>query len=314
MISPVIIKPVVFRDVEICSVGKATLRNRWGRQIVSLPLDEVSTLKVRDVEAARQGPAQFLDPQLELQRTQKGAEGVLCTFSDGSDLLCDGVVFCDGPNSVGRKFLSRRTPDVAATSAVACWGFVRRDLLMTSSWEFRTALGKSVEQLPLPDGLVRVRFRFRTPYGARQTASELRELFSEFGPDIEALLEGVEPEQIQFHEERDAEAISFTPTPGTLAIGEAALGLPLLGSFDWSVRAARRQLERVVESLLVENWEPEAFEPVFREVLAPILKAERYLRATLHYDNVFLRPLRDIALRLTPESVLRDRVRGRLVF
>ncbi len=312
--SPIIIKPAVFRDVEICSITKATLRTRWGKQIVSLPLEGYSSLRIADLEAVRSGPAEMLDPQLDLLRTQKGAEGVTCSFSDGSDLLCDGVFYCDGPNSVGRKFLSKRVADTADRRAVACWSFIRRDLLNANAWEFRTALGKSVEQLPLPSGLVRVKLRFQTPYGARQTASDLRELFSEFGPDMEALLEGLEPEQIQFFEERDVEGLAFSPTPGTLALGEAALGLPLLGSFDWGVRATRRQLERIVESLLVENWEPEAFEPTFREVLSPILKAERYLRGTLHYDNVFLRPLRDIALRLTPESVLRDRVRSRLVF
>jgi hypothetical protein len=73
-------------------------------------------------------------------------------------------------------------------------------------------------------------------------------------------------------------------------------------------------MERVVESLLAERWEPEAFEPVFQETLRPLLRYERFLRGSLHYDNVFLRPLRDLALRLIPAGILVERVKGRLGF
>jgi hypothetical protein len=102
--------------------------------------------------------------------------------------------------------------------------------------------------------------------------------------------------------------------PGTLALGEAALGVPLLGTFDWGLRVARRQIERVVESVMAENWEPESWEPQCQDTLRPLLRSERFLRVSLHYDNPLLRPLRDLAIRLIPSGVLMERLKGRLGF
>ncbi len=314
VLTPIIIKPGLFREVETCPVTRAVLRDRWGRQILSFPLQEYFTLRTSEAQLVPGDKEESLDSQLSLIRTRNGEEGVICSLSDGSEIVCDGVLYCDGPSSQGRKMLVHSGAAPSDPSAVTCWSFVRRDLLRPNAWEFRTALGKSVEQLPLPDAMVRIKLRFRTTYGAHQTAAELRELFSEFGPDMEALLEGVEPEEISFVEERSPSQLAFSPTPGTLALGEAALGVPLLGTFDWSGRMVRRQMERVIESVLTENWDPTAFEPHCHDVSKPILKAERYFRGALHYDNVFLRPLRDLALRFTPESVLRDRVKSRLIF
>lgn len=314
VLSQVIFKPALFREVEKCPVPCALLRDRWGRQILSLPLEQYFTIRTADVHPTRNGKVEELGPQLSLVRTRTGDKGVECSFSDGSELVCDGVLYCDGPSSQGRKMLARSGSEATDSSPVTCWSFTRRDLLGPNAWEFRTAIGKSVEQLPLPNGKVRVKLRFRSSFGAHQTASELQELFSEFGPDMDALLEGVESDEITHWEERAPTQIAFSPTPGTLALGESAIGVPTLGTFNWAARVARRQLERVVESILVESWEPSAFEPHSREVLEPVLKAERYFRGALHYDNVFLRPLRDLVLRFTPESMLRDRVKSRLIF
>ncbi len=312
ILSSLIIKPGLFREVEACSLERAILRDRWGRQVLSIPLDQYYTLRTTDIQTNGHGKTEELDPSLSLVRTKATEEGVVCSFSDGSDLLADGVLYCDGASSQGRKMLARSNSTPADSRSVTSWSFERRDLLGPNAWEFRTALGKSVEQLPLPDGRVRVKLRFRSGYGARQSSEELRALFSEFGPDIDALLEGVALEEITVAEERSPTQIAFSPTPGTLALGEAALGLPLLGSFDWSPRMVRRQMERVVESVLTEHWDPTAFEPHSREVLQPILKAERYFRTALHYDNVLLRPFRDLLLRFTPESLLRERIKTRL--
>lgn len=313
ILSPVILKPALFREVKTCSIPRALVRDRWGRQILSLPLEQYSTVRTAEVHPSRSDKVKELDPQLSLLRTKLEESGVACSFSDGSELVCDGVIYCDGPASVGRKMLVPSRSEVSDPDTVTCWSFVRRDLLSPNGWEFRTALGKSVEQLPLPEGQVRVKLRFRSKFGARQTAAQLRDLFSEFGPDMEALLEGVEADEIVLSEERSPSQITFCPSPGAVALGEAAIGTPILGTFNWAARAARRQLERVVESILAENWEPSAYEPHAREVLEPILKSERYFRRALQYDNVLLRPLRDLLLRLTPESFVRERVRSRLV-
>lgn len=156
--------------------------------------------------------------------------------------------------------------------------------------------------------------RFRAPNATSLAPSELSELFSEFGPDVEALLEGVGAGDIACWDEENPAKVAFSPLPGTFAVGQAALGSPVLESFDWALRLARSQMERVIESLLVENWEPEAWEPLCQEALRPLLASERYLRAALHYDNVFLRPLRDFALRWLPAGILVERVKGQLEF
>lgn len=314
ILSPVILKPALFREIKTCSVPRALLRDRWGRQILSLPLEQYSTVRTAEVHPSRSDKVEELDPLLFLVRTKVEDSGVACSFSDGSELICDGVLYCDGPASIGRKMLVPSKAQAGDPHTVTCWSFVRRDLLSPNCWEFRTALGKSVEQLPLPEGQVRVKLRFRSKFGARQTAAQLRDLFSEFGPDMEALLEGVEAEEIVHSQECSPSQIAFCPSPGAIALGEAAIGSPILGTFNWAARVARRQLERVVESILVENWEPSAFEPHCLEVLDPVLKSERYFRRTLQYDNVILRPLRDLLLRITPESLVRDRVKSRLIF
>lgn len=294
-------------------IERVTLRDRWGKLLLGHRLDEYASLSFPPVGAARAPQLQSLDPAVSLVRCRPEEGGVACQLSDGTELACTGVVFADGPRSVARTFLERalvaRKED---RKAVVCWSFVRRDLLDLNAWEFRTALGKSVEQMPLPEGKVRVKLRFKTNVGARQTASQLRELFSEFGPDIEALLDGVADSEISHWIDEDPAQVSFCPLPGTLALGQAALGVPLLESFDWALKLGRRQMERVVESVVVDRWDPTAWEPAFVEAWLSLQASERYLRSSLHYDNALFRPLRDVALRLLPAGILTDRVKSRL--
>jgi hypothetical protein len=235
-------------------------------------------------------------------------------MSDGSELLCTGVLFADGPRSKARELMERTSRSRWDPLSVACWSFVRQDPLALKSWEFRTDLGKSVELLPLPEGLVRVKLRFRTPNGARLLPAELRDLFSEFGPDLAALLEDLPPDSISFWDDEEPPRVAFSPLPGTLAVGQAALGIPLLESFDWALRLAKHQLDRVVESLLAQHWDPSAWEPACQEALRPMMASERYLRGSLHYDNALLRPLRDLLMRVIPAGVLLERVKSRLSF
>lgn len=303
--------PAALREAPGRPIDRLVLRDRWGKQLMSQPLDGYQSLFLSSEARARGSNIEALEPGLELVRCRK-SEGVVCQLSDGSELVCTGVLFADGPFSRGRDLMERVSRSHRDKQAVACWSFVRQDLLDLRSWEFRTALGKSVELLPLPGGRQRVKLRFRTPSGARQLPAQLRELFSEFGPEVESLLEGVEPDSISYWDEEEPARIAFCPLPGTLALGQAALGLPLLESFDWDLRLTRAQLERVVESLLAGHWDPPAFEPHCWEALRPLLASERYLRGSLHYDNALLRPLRDVMWRLLPSSLLASRLKERL--
>ena len=304
--------PMGLRQTLSLPLKKVVLRDRWGKLLMGHALDGYRILEIQAPGAQRTSVVEPLDPSLQLVRIRRD-QGVVCQLSDGSEHVCTGVIFADGPFSRGRALMERPARGRADTAAVACWRFVRSDPLDMQAWEFRTAMGKSVELLPLPGGKLRVKLRFRTSQGARQLPAELGDLFSEFGPDLTALLEGMEGDAISYHDEEDPKEVAFSPLPGTMALGQAALGAPLLESFDWGCRLVRMQMERVVESLLAENWNPTAWEPSFQESLKPILASERYLRKCLHYDNALLRPIRDVALRLIPAGILIERVKGHLV-
>ncbi len=304
--------PPSWREVKSRSLPRVTLRDRWGKLLLGHSLEGFASLAFPSVGVARTPLLQTLESSVSLVRCRPEEGGALCSLSDGTELACTGVVFADGPRSVARTLIDRSLARKDDRKAVVCWSFVRRDLLDLSAWEFRTALGKSVEQLPLPEGKVRVKLRFKTDVGARQTPAQLKELFSEFGPDIEALLEGVEEAEIEHWVEEDPSRVAFCPFPGTMALGQAALGTPILDTFDWAIRLSKRQMERVVESVVVDHWNPTAWEPTFQEAWKPLQTSERYFRLALHYDNALLRPLRDVALRLLPAGVVIDRVRRRL--
>lgn len=305
--------PSALRAAPARSVERVVLRDRWGKHLMGHRLDGYRSLKLPQDSLARTAITEPLQAGVELVRCRQ-SEGVVCQLSDGSELACTGVLFADGPFSRARDLMERVAPGRPDKASVACWSFVRQDLLDLQAWEFRTALGKSVELLPLPEGRLRVKLRFRTPAGARQMPAELRDLFSEFGPEVESLLEGVEAESISYWDEGEPARVAFSPLPGTLALGQAALGASLLETFDWNSRLVRAQLQRLVESLLAGHWDPTAWEPACQESVRPLLDSERYLRAKLHYDNALLRPLRDLVLRLVPSGVLVDKVKGRLAF
>lgn len=304
--------PSGLRQIPSLPIKRVVLRDRWGKRLMGHALDNYRALELPRHGASRTSVVEPLDAGLQLVRVRRD-EGVVCQMSDGSEHVCTGVIFADGARSRGRELMERPPRGRADAAGVACWSFLRSDPLDMQVWEFRTAMGKSVELLPLPAGKLRVKLRFRTSHGARQLPAELCDLFSEFGPDLAALLEGVDVSAISYCEEEDPLKVAFSPLPGTMALGQAALGVPLLESFDWALRLSRMQMERVVESLLADNWDPIAWEPAFQESLKPILDSERYLRKGLHYDNALLRPIRDVALRLIPAGILVDRVKGRLV-
>ena len=304
--------PSEWRALPSRALNRVVLRDRWGKHVVGHPLPGFEVLKLPPAPAASDLKVEHLDASLGLVRCRRGEGGVTCQLSDGSELIGTGVIFADGARSRGRELMERLSRQRVDPDGVACWSYVRPDLLDLQAWELRTALGKSVEQLPLPEGKVRVKLRFRTPYGAKQDAGELLSLFSDFGPDMESLLEGVDGQSITYWEEEEPAGVVFCPLPGTIALGEAALGVPLLSSFDWSMRLCKRQMERVVESLLADSWDPEAFEPAFQDTLRPLLASERFFRRALHYDNALLRPLRDLALKLVPSGILVERLKNRL--
>lgn len=312
VLSSLLTAPLVSREFPTQNLERVLLRDRWGKRLLDYKLAGYQVVKLPGQGIPYGGLVCELEPGLELVRCRKEEGGLACYFSDGTELAVTGLIFADGYRSCGRTLMEKVAPVARDRRAVACWTFLHSNILSTSSWEFRTALGKSVELLPLPEDRLRVKLRFRAPVGARQTAAQLSDLFSEFGPDISALLEGVEDDEISAYSEESPSKIAFTPLPGTLALGPAAIGEPLLENFDWALRLSLRQLERVLESLVVGHWEPTAWEPASQQALEPLLRSERFFRDFLHYDNVLLRPLRDFALKLMPARTLEDRVQRRL--
>ena len=299
------------------TVDRALLRDRWGKTLLEFKLPHYHVLEFPDGRLSNSSKVETLSVGNELLRTRRtlgdgGEEQVSCEFSDGSELVIRGVILADGVRSKGRELMKPVARKGLDPRANACWTFVRQDLLNVKAWEFRTAPGKSVEQLPLPGGRVRVKLRFRTSVGSRLGCAELRDLFSEFGSDMTALFENVPDENISYLPEENPVQSQFTPMPGCVALGQAGLGTPLLECFDWNYRMVTGQFERMAESLLHDLWEPEAWEPEFRETQKWILKGERFLRSGLHYENPLLRPFRDTLVRWLPTSLIASKILDRL--
>ncbi len=300
------------------TVNRALIRDRWGKTLIKFKLPNYRVMEIPEGCLSRNGKVETLSPGTELLRTRRttgedGIDQVSCEFSDGSELVGRGVILADGVRSKGRELMKSVSPlKPLDARANACWTFVRQDLLSLEAWEFRSAPGKSVEQLPLPNGRVRVKLRFRTSVGSRLGSAELRDLFSEFGADMAALFENVPDENISYLLEETPVQTEFSPIPGSVALGQAGLGTPLLECFDWSSQMVKSQLERIAESLLHDLWDPEAWEPEFRDAQKRILRGERFLRGALHYENPLLRPLRDTVIRWLPTSLMASKVQERL--
>ena len=285
---------------------KAFLLDVWGKKVLSFslpPLQQFEPAKgFSGVEQLAEG--------LDINRTQKGEHGLTVTLTDGTDLLCQGVLYCDGPESACRKFWDKPVPAEPDPYTVQCWEFGAQNLLNIQRWEFRWATAKSVELVPLSSNRLRVRLRFKSRHGGTLSTSELQELFSEFGSDMTALFENVE--QIKRHEETPTSRAVHVPAPGCLALGRAAWSTSGFLTFDWLARFVGKQLDVLTEQLRTGPLNEASFEAQSKELLAELAQAELFFRRHLHSDNTLLIPLRNLLFSLLPNSLLASQVKKRL--
>ncbi len=294
-------------------VSKCVVRDRWGKQVLQLDLP---ALEARDFSSQLRAEAkkiQTLPEGVDLARTSVVDDGLELGLSDGSEVVCALAIFADGQNSRCRAFVGPPEHPAGDPATVGCWTFRRSDLLNLRQWDYRWSLGKTVEQVPLPNDQVRVKFRFRSPYGARLKISDLKSTFSEFGSDMEALFDNVSEEQIEFTYERDPELLTFFPARRCFALGRSAWGSGILETFDWEMDFVGRQLKILTEALGRETWDEARVAEQCQKEWERSSKAERFLRSALHYDNVLLRPLRDLLVTAIPNNLLSKHLRPRLL-
>lgn len=285
---------------------KATLSDVWGKKILSFSLPPLFEFK------ALSESFETLPSGLEINRTQRGESGVTVTFSDGSDQICQGVLFCDGPNSDCRKFWDKPVPAKSDGDTVQRWTFLAKNLLNVDRWDFRWATAKSVELVPLSEERLYVKLRFKSRHGSNLSTAELADLFSEFGSDMTALFENVTDSDISQTEETAQTRAVHRPAPGCFALGRAAWsGTPFL-TFDWLGRFVEKELDLVAEQLRTGTFQEEALEAQARELQSELSESELYFRRWLHSDNTLLNPIRNLLLSLLPNAFLSARVRKHL--
>lgn len=295
-------------------INKVRLRDRWGKELISYSLSDFQVSSLAPSKFLELAPTPHqIDPSLELVRCTQSPKDTICLFSNGSELAVSGLIFADGASSYSGRLAKEQTKPSHYPNGIACWSFTRTDLLDLSSWEIRTALGKTVEQLPIAPGRVCVKLRFKTSVAPRQSVAELSDLFSEFGSDMEAIFEGIKDADIERLIEYSSKPV-FSPLPGTLSLGSAAFESPSLESFDWPLRLCSGQIARITEGLSSGSWEPKAWATDFSALAKPLLVNQERLRAFLHYDNALLRPLRDALAKLFLSSVLKNMVKQELGF
>lgn len=287
----------------------AFLLDIWGKKVLSLalpPLQQFEPPKAppKNVEVLAEG--------LEINRTVRGEHGLTVSLTDGTDLVCQGVLYCDGPESGCRKFWDKPVPPNQDVYTVQCWEFSTENLLSIARWEFRWAIAKSVELVPLSQDRLRVRLRFKSRHGSALSTSELQDLFSEFGSDMTALFEGLESDQIQRREETGTSRAVHLPAPGCLALGRAAWSTSGFLTFDWLARFVSKQLHILEEQLRAGPLNEPSFEAQSQLMLEELSEAEHYCRRHLHSDNTMLIPLRNLLLTLLPNPLLANQIKKRL--
>ncbi|HIB65014.1 MAG TPA: hypothetical protein EYO33_07865 [Phycisphaerales bacterium] len=283
------------------------LLDTWGKQV--LHLDLPSLIKPSGEVAGKK--REVFARGLKVSRTTITDDGVCATFSDGSEVLCDGVVFADGWQSQCRAFWNKPMKKPSDPDEVQCWRFTIPNVLSLRSYQFRWAAAKSVELMPLSGEELSVALRFKSPYGGDLSVAELRELFGEFGSDMTALLEN--PDEISYHQETKAGWGVFIPAPGCYAIGRAALPTRSLWAFDWLSRFTVAQLGVLCEQLEAGSLNGPSFEAQSSESLTEFANAESFLRHHLHSEGVFLRLARSVLLKLLPASLWKNALRKRLL-
>ncbi len=290
--------------------AKARLVDIWGKSVLTLKLPAISVY--RSSRFSPPDSVKSLAQGLRVSRTAKSDRGILVTLSDGSELLCQGVVFADGLESQAKRLWDKPARLKRDPGTVKVWSFVTADLIDTKVWEFRWAPAKSVELVPLPDSELLVKLRFKSPHGGDLTVSELEALFSEFGSDMTALFENLGQESVASHEEKTLAESVFSPAAGCLALGRAAWATNPMLTLGWLGRLVDRQLNILADQLRVQSLNPESFEAQCRECLEEFSECEQFVRKQLHNDSALLRPIRNLILSLVPNSILVGKLKGRL--
>lgn len=299
-----------FGEIGSPAPSQATLADVWGKRILSLKLPPLRALESGTLPSP--DSIAKLASGLKVSRSQQEGDRVLVSLSDGSELLCRGVLFCDGVRSQGQAFWTKPWPSKADSKSVRCWTFSTPNLLDIKNWEFRWAAAKSVEIVPVSGGRVLVRMRFKSPFGGKLTVTELKELFSEFGSDMTALFENVTESEIDVREERQAEGAVYSPAKGCVALGRAAWPFTPLLLFDWLSEITTWQLDIIIEQVRTGTLNPESFEAQVRLQMREYNERERFVRHHLHSDNALLRPFRNLILKLIPNPILVSQLKKKI--
>ena len=303
-------------ETEGRTLNKAILRDQWGQSILGLDLPNYLVWEqLSEPMPFQHEKVERLVSGLSIARIQDSEGRRSVGFSDGTEIVCDALLFADGTRSLARSLspASKSKAKPKDKTMVNCWSFQRDDLLDCQGLEYRWALGKSIELLPLAKGRVRITFRFRSPFGGALDRDELAKLFADFGSDVAAMLEGVEADEIRHRVESKPFRPSFTPGSHSLALGLAGLGSNVLQAFDWKHRLVEHQLSLLIEQLSAERLSLESLDQQSLEYWRDLREAERFWTGALHSDWPLLRKLRDLALKLLPKSYLRKKVSQRLL-
>lgn len=247
-----------------------------------------------------------------MTRVRSGEASHLVTLSDSTELACQGVLFGDGEDSQIKSFWDKPAVPSHAGQEVRCWSFSAQNIIGVKSWEYRWAPGKSVELLPLPQERLSVRLRFKSRYGGELSVIELRELYSEFGSDMTALLESPDLDNISCRLEKPVDAPSFFPAPGCFALGRAAWSPGTFLASSWLERFVEQQLATVLDQGQNPKLLGESFEAQSREFLEELSQKSKFATQQLHLDNALIRSLRGALLTLLPSSFVARKLKARL--
>ncbi len=114
-------KADIWGDASYPVAKSVRLTDVWGKILFKMELPHLRLVGPFPGSHTLQLPAsktkvESLPQGLELSRTSAADDGYLATLSDGSQMLCQGVLFADGVDSQSRKFWNqlKRTSDRAA--------------------------------------------------------------------------------------------------------------------------------------------------------------------------------------------------------
>lgn len=236
-----------------------------------------------------------------LIRIQNGETATL-TFEDSSVLKADIVIGADGIHSAVRNQLFK--PVIIRDTGQLCWrGVLNTEIAEKYPQEAYEAWGRGKRF-----GIVKISrnklYWFAVVNAGMEMNTTLYELFSEFHPDVLKIISDTDEEQIYENQLRDIKPFSGWHEGNVCLMGDAAHATtPNLGQGACQAVEDAYILAKLFRSDKPVEWIFAEYEKLRKQKAHFIVNKSRMIGKLPHIENVFGVWLRNLSMRMIPETL-----------